>query len=188
MAYFGLSMPVIAKLDVKTGKYSNGLDLGKLCGTSVTPNKAEGSMYANREMSKHRDKFKNATVEVETDDFPIEAYEILFGHTVSEDKTTVSFCVDDSSNYVGYGFVGISAEGDGSEDTFTACWLHKVMFSEGANSYTAEGENITFTGHKITGIATRGVNTKEWYEMKRFATEEEAYAYIKTKAGITPAA
>lgn len=65
-----------------------------------------------------------------------------------------------------------------------ACWIYKVRFSEGENSYTTRGENITFNSQKFTGTAV-GAKGKVWQDTQQFDTEDEALAWLKEKACIT---
>lgn len=179
MAYYGLSKPVIAQLDPTTDTYTNGMELGKLAGTTVTPQSAEGSLYLDNALSEYKKKFTKANVEVETGSVSLQAGKILFGHTVATDEETSN--TSDESGYVGYGFVGM--ETINGVDSFTACWLTKVKFAEGEDSYQTEGENITFNTQKISGEAI-GNNDGVWRIKKKFKTEADAYAYLKEKAGI----
>lgn len=179
MAYYGLSHPVIAQLDTETGEYSNGMVLAKLVGTTVTPQTAEGSLYADNAQSEYEKKFTKATVDAETDTIPVTAGKILFGHTTTGDEETSK--TGDLSNYVGYGFIG--DEVINGTHKFTACWLPKVKFSEGEDAYTTTGESITFNTQKISGEAT-GNDDGVWRIRKKFDTEAEAQTYLEGKAGI----
>lgn len=182
MAFFGVSKPVIAKYNSADGSYSGGMSLGKLCSTSITPAFAEGSLYADNSESEHKKRFKNAAVEVETDRIPMAAAELLFGHTIDSEKKADISKTTDSSNYVGYGFVVMNTE-DGV-DSYTGVWVERVLFSEGEESYTTTGDNITFSTPKLSGIAI-GNAAGEWREKQTCDTEAEAYDFINKKAGIT---
>ena len=182
MAYFGLSKPVIAKYNAADGSYSEGMGIGKLCSTSVTPSLAEGSLYADNAESEHKKRFKNAAVAVEVDALPIEAAELLFGHTIDSSKKSDISKTSDSANYVGYGFVVMNTKG--GTDSYTGVWLEKVLFTEGEESFTTSGDNITFSTPNLSGVAV-GNEAGEWREKQTFDTEAEAYDFIKKKANIT---
>lgn len=182
MAYFGLSKPVIAKYDPETKTYSKGMVLPGLVGTTVTPNSVEGSLYADNNMSEHEEFFTYATVDAEMNDIPLQASEILFGHTVdAEQKSEVSKSTDES-NIVGYGFC--QEKSVKKVKSFVACWLLQVKFAEGADSAQTRGENISYGTPKLSGKAYAD-DTNVWREKREFATEAEAYEWLKTKAGIT---
>lgn len=93
---------------------------------------------------------------------------------------------DDKPPYCGYGFSGCEAIDDDT-DTYTACWIYKVKFAEGEDSYTTRGENITFNSQKFSGTAV-GAKDKTWRDIQQFDTEDEALAWLKEKACITEAA
>lgn len=82
---------------------------------------------------------------------PIEAAELLFGHTIDASKKSDISKTSDSANYVGYGFVVMNTKG--GVDSYTGVWLEKVLFTEGEESFTTSGDNITFSTPKLSGVA-----------------------------------
>nr|DAX65625.1 MAG TPA: tail tube protein [Caudoviricetes sp.] len=184
MAYFGISKPIIAKYNGETEKYSEAIEL-EAAGTSVTPAFSEGSFYCDNRLGIHRKLFKQADITAEIKTIPLAAGELLFGHTIDTSKKEETAKTNDKSNYVGYGFVGCEAIDD-ERDVYTACWLPKVLFTEGEDSYTTQNDSITFTAQKISGVAV-GAKDKTWREKAQFDTEDEAYSWLKTKAGIVAA-
>lgn len=186
MAYYGLSKPIIAKLNPETGAYSSGMVLAQLVGTNVTPQFAEGSLFCDNKLGYHKKMFKEADVSVETDYVPLSACEILFGHTLDTTKKQETSKSTDTPSYVGYGFIGEEETSEGMKE-FTACWMTKVQFSEGADDLKTRGDTITFGTHKLSGKAFADKNNV-WREKQVFDTEDAALEYLKTKAGITDAA
>lgn len=185
MAYFGVSDIIIAKLEAKTGTYTNGMVL-EAVGTSVTPSYSEGSFYCDNALGRHRKMFKQADVTAEVGTIPLQAGAVMFGHTVSSeggDEETSK--TDDKANYCGYGFIG-SESIDDDTDKFTACWLPRVLFTEGEDSFQTQNDSITFNSQKISGTAV-GLSKadKTWRDKKQFATEAEALTWLKGKANIT---
>lgn len=186
MANFGLSKPYIAKYDMATDKYSDCIKCGKAINTSVTPNYSSGSLYADDIESEHVDEFTNANVTLGVDELPAKAGEIVFGHKIDEDGTEISNS-NDSSNYIGYGFMTTLVI-DGIKK-YQACVILKVKFTEGENSYETKGGNITFKNPTLSGTATP-INNGDWRKKsKKFNTAEEAEKYIQDilgyKAGST---
>ena len=53
MAYYGLSKPRIAKLDVEKGTYSDGFAVGYAVGTNVNPQYNEASMYGDNQLQEY---------------------------------------------------------------------------------------------------------------------------------------
>lgn len=182
MAYYGVSKPIIAKYNGETEKYSEGIEL-EAAGTSVNPSFSEGSFYCDNRLGIHRKLFKQADVTAEIKTIPIAAGELLFGHTIDTAKKQETSKTDDKANYVGYGFVGCEAIDD-ETDVYTACWIPKVLFTEGEDSYTTQNDSITFNAQKISGVAV-GAKDKTWRVKAQFDTEAEAYAFLKEKAGMT---
>ena len=190
MAFYGANTPVIAKYDVDADTFSEGMVLAKLISTTVNPTYKEGSLAADDDsQSEYEKQFSYAAVDAETDTLPIEAGKVMFGYQVAtgsgEDKDEITFGGDDQANYIGYGFV-VRQKIHGKY-SFVAIWLKKVLFTLSEESYTTAGDNIQFTGSKISGRATV-TNKNKWKNQKTFGTQEEAIAYLKKKAGIVDAA
>lgn len=181
MANFGLSKPWIAALNAENDTYSDGFKCGSAMSTAVTPNFNEASLYADNQQKEYVKEFKNATVAVGVDRIPIKAAPILFGHTVGEDEEETSKS-EDSSNYVGYGF--ITAEQVDGAKKYRACVLLKVKFSEGEESFTTKGDNIVFSAPTLSGIAIAN-NSGEWRKKSPYyATEDEADEWIQKILGV----
>lgn len=187
MAYQGLNTPYIAQLDVDAGTYSGGMKCGKLVSTNINPQYKDGSMAADDDsQSEYDKKLAYATVDIETDTLPIEAGKVMFGYKVGtgsgDEKDEVVFSDTDAPNYIGYGFiVGQTIHGVRS---YVAKILHKCLFTPGEESFTTSGDNIQFTGSKLSGRASRDKDGK-WKTEKQFSTQAEADAYLKKKLNIT---
>ncbi|MEG2101747.1 MAG: chitobiase/beta-hexosaminidase C-terminal domain-containing protein, partial [Flavobacterium sp.] len=127
--------------------------------------------------------FKNAAVAVTVTRLPLIAKKVLFGHDVNEVLNEEKSKSGDAANYVGYGF--ISAEYVKGSQTFIACFLPKVIFSEGEESYETQGDSIVFKTPILTGIAIAAENGI-WREKKVFSTEEEADKWLQMKVNKIP--
>lgn len=128
MAFCGASTPIIAKYNVDTDTYSDGMVLAKLVSTNINPTYKEGSLAADDDSQAEYDKnFSYAAVDAETDTLPVEAGKIMFGYQVStgagEDKDEITFGGDDQANYIGYGIV-VRQKVHG-ETSYVAIWLKK---------------------------------------------------------------
>lgn len=185
MAYYGVSNVVVAEYDAATGKYKNGAIL-EAVGTSVTPGYSEGTMYLDNKLGIQRKMFKQADVTGEVGSIPLSVAAMMYGHTYDASKKAMTCKTDDKPPYCGYGFSGCEAIDDDT-DTYTACWIYKVKFAEGEDSYTTRGENITFNSQKFSGTAV-GAKDKTWRDIQQFDTEDEALAWLKEQACITEVA
>lgn len=191
MAYFGLSTPIIAKLDEKNNTYTDGFKCGKATGTSVTPNYNESSLYGDNSLAEYVKEFSFADVTASVTELPAVAIEILFGHKVTKkgsgDNATVAieYDVNDNANYVGYGF--FASEIRDGKTYYSACWLPKVKFAEGADQYNTKGESIEFSAPELTGKAMADNSGKWRYIETEFTKTEDAIAWLYDKANMTPA-
>ena len=111
--------------------------------------------------------------------------EQLQEEVVKEDEKTEESNSADEANYVGYGCM--SEETLGDDDVFVACILHKVIFAEGEEAYTTEGDSITFSTPTVSGTAIP-LKDGKWRTKQVFDTEEDADEWIQQQLGVTAAA
>lgn len=187
MAFIGLAKPTIAKLDVEKNTYSEGFVCGKAIQVEISPQYAEGSLYGDDMMAETDKEFKYADVTLNTTTMPIQAHNLMFGHTVSEDKKQVKYKGKDAANYVGMGFY--VTEVVDSVRKYVAIWMHKVKFSENAETFKTKGDNIEYQTPSLAGKAMT-TDEDDWKETEVFDTMREANEWLKEKAGLiqsTPA-
>lgn len=177
MAYVGLRKPIIAQLKTD-GSYDDPFAFGKAIGLQVTPNYAEGSLYADDGQAEYDKEFSYAEVTLNTSTIPVVAHEKMFGHKVNEKN--VKFNGDDQNNDVGVGW--ISVEKVNGIRSFIGNFLDKVKFSEPSEDYATRGESIEYKTPSITGRAST-VDNGDWKETEIFATEAEAKNWIYQKFG-----
>lgn len=181
MAYFGLSKPFIAKLNVTTGRYSDGFQFGHAVGTSVSPQYNEANLYGDNQLQETAKEFKYADTSIETTHMPIQAAATMFGHTVDTATNEVTYSTSDSANYVGYGFY-VAEKVDGVVK-YVAAILPKTLFAEAEESYTTKGENLEFKTPSVSGKAM-ALETGVWKVKKTFSSEDEAVNFIKEYLNI----
>lgn len=181
MAYIGLAKPYIAKLiNEETKTYANGFKCGKAMNVNIQPNYNEAKLHADNQLSEYVKEFKDGTMTLGTDRLPKEAEGVCFGHTTNEDGVT--YKTGDSANYVGVGFFVKEIE-DGV-NKYAAIVVYKVKFTENAEDYSTQGENIEFKTPSITGTIS-GLTSTEWKDKKKFDSEKEAEDWIKGVLNIT---
>ena len=184
MAYIGVARPTIASLTETAGEpsYSDAFECGEAVQIDISPQYAEGSLYANNIKAEYDKEFKYADVTLNTSRLPIAAHEVMFGHTVGDGDDEVTFNASDESPYVGFGFY-VTEKVNGVKK-YTASWLPKVKFSEGQESYKTKGDNIEYQTPTITGQAI-ALDDGEWKVVKQFDTEKGASDWVKTQSGQT---
>ncbi len=182
MAFIGLAKPTIASLNVAENKYTGGFICGKAIQVEISPQYAEGSLYADDMMAETDKEFKYADVTLNTSTLPVEAHTLLFGHTVSEDKKQVGYKGKDAAPFVGMGFY-VTEVVDG-ERKYVAIWMHKVKFSENAETFKTKGDNIEYQTPSLAGKAVT-TDLDDWKERKVFDAAMEANEWLKEKAGMT---
>lgn len=184
MAYIGLARPTVAKLNEEDNTYSDGFVCGKAIQIDITPQYAEGSLFADNNKAEYDKEFKYADVTLNTSTMPIAAHTVMFGHTVTEAEKSITFKSNDEANYVGMG-VYVAEKVDGIKK-YVGMWMHKVKFTEGAESYKTKGDNIEYQTPSITGQAI-AIKDGTWKEVKTFNTETDAQDWLDIKAGLKQA-
>lgn len=179
MAFVGLRKPIIAKLET-TGKYGEPFKFGKAIGLQVTPNYAEGSLFADDGQAEYDKEFSYAEVTLNTSTIPIQANKEMFGHNVNEENNETTFNANDLNNYVGMAWVSVEKV-DGVR-SFIGNFLNKVKFSEPSEDYATKGESIEYKTPSITGRAS-ATDDGKWKETAAFTTEAEAETWINKKFG-----
>lgn len=178
---FGLSKPIIAKYNYDesdgTVSYSDLFQCGEAVNTTVTPNYANAKLYGDNKVVEEVNEFTNATLSLGVTKMPLKAANILFGHTIEDDtELTETSNVNDTANFVGYGFVTKNSDG-----TYDACVLLKCKFAEGEDSYSTKGESITFKQPTLSGSALASDADNNWRKKKfGFTTEALAETWIKS--------
>lgn len=182
MANFGLSRPIIAKYNAETDTYSDAIKCGSAMNTSVTPNYVSAELYADNVQKEQVNEFSNAKVDLGVDRVPIKAGMLLFGHKIKEDGEE-THRAEDSGGYVGYGFITVGIKNN--NNIYRACFLPKVKFTEGAESYQTHGNSLQFATPTLSGTATCN-KKKEWrFKSPYFNTEEECDKWILEKMGLS---
>lgn len=182
MANFGLSKPWIAEYLPATKTYKDAFQCGKAVSTSITPNSNEASLYADNVQVEYVTEFTNATLSLGVDRLPVQAAELLFGHSTTEQGVETS-AGNDAGKYVGYGFV--TAEMVDGVKRYRGCVLHKCKFAEGEESFTTKGDSITFSTPTLSGTAMADEDNNWRTKSQYYDTESAADAWVQQFLGKT---
>lgn len=181
MSYFGLSKPYIAKLGATEGTYTLGFKCGKAVGVEINPSYSEGKQYGDNMLAEYVSEFKEAAVTLDTTTLPLEAANVLFGHTVETATKKITKNAADVANYVGFGFI-VKEMIDGVV-SYTATVVYKTKFSEQGVAYATKGDSLEFKTPKLVGVAS-SPDSGDWQNVQTFDTEALAEAFIKTELDI----
>ena len=174
MAYVGLRKPIIAPW-IGNKTYGEPFAFGKAIGVQVTPNYAEGSLMADDEQAEYDKEFNYAELSLNTSTIPLKANNIMFGHTVDEERKNVRFNKDDQASYVGQGW--ISVEKVDGKRSFVGNILYKAKYTEPADDHTTQGDSIEYKTPSISGRASSD-DDGDWKETQSFETAAEALNWI----------
>lgn len=180
MPNFGLSHPWIGEY-LSKGRYRNPFLSGEAINTSVNPAYNEAPLYGDNREVENVKEFKNATVALGVTRLPLTAAKIMFGHEVQGDGTETSN-TEDATGYVGYGF--ITAEMENGKKKYRACFLPKVKFAEGEESYETKGDSIVFKTPTLNGTAIGDTDGTWRLKSPVYDTEDEADKWIQVQLGV----
>lgn len=182
MAYVGLRKPYVAKYDRATKTYSDGFKYSHAVSFNINPNYAEASLYGDDMQVEYEKAFTNAGITLGTTSTPIDAAEVMFGHTVDRTLNKVIFKATDESNYVGLGI--IAPEKVDGANKFVAFIILSAKFADSAESFTTKGDQLQFNTPSIEGSAVAANDDGEWKITEVFDTEAEAEAFVKNYLNI----
>lgn len=193
MATYDVLYPVFAKMTAEStsgNTYATGKFIGKQRTLTVTPNMAKATLSGDgTETAEEIEEISSAEINLETTFIPKDVHNDMFGSTYTEattgDNATPAKIVDkdsDSPNYGGFGCVIKTIENGVRE--YMLMWLNKAKFSLPAETATTKGNNVTFGTPQLKGTAIPDISG-EWRSKTYYATLAEAFAALKTKAGIS---
>lgn len=189
MAYIGLAHPVIAKLasqstvsGVTTPTYSDAFLCGKAVSINVAPNYNEARLYADNILAEYAKEFKDGTITLGVDALPVEAQEIMFGHSLDSSKEEITYKSGDAGSYVGVGFY-VDTIRQGTR-AYEASVIFRCLFAQGADDYTTKGDSIEFKTPSLEG-AVSALDDGQWKKSKVFTTEADAQAWIHTQLNLS---
>ncbi len=182
MAYIGVARPVIARYIENEGKiqYLDGFRFGKAIKVDISPNYEDISDYGEINDTEEKEEFSYAGITFNTNEIPIEAERIMFGHEYSGSEVVSK--VNDSGEYVGAG-MRVSEIISGKR-RYTAIWIHKIKFQEGSQEHETKGESIEYSTPETKGKAIPDYEGK-WRTKKQFQSKEEADRWLDEISGIT---
>lgn len=181
MAYIGLRKPIIGKRTAAK-KYGKPFAFGKAVALQVTPNYAEGQLYADDVQAEYDKEFNYAELTLGTSTIPIQAHSQMFGHKVEEQEKAVTMNANDENGFVGMAWITVEKV-DGVR-SYVGNFLYKAKFSEPSEDYATKGESIEYKTPSISGRAL-AEDDGDWKDVKSFETEKKAYDWImKEKFGV----
>lgn len=192
MAKIGMEYIVAAKLDAanakdkKTAKYTDALEIGPGAKVTGTPSVSDVKDYGDDRAVATDTSVTGGTLSLELNEETLEADALLLGHTLGEDKKSMTRNVNDVAPFVGVGFVGKS-KGSDNKVVHKAIIYLKAQFKEATDEYSTKQENITFSHSTMEGNLYY-LENGDWKDEKTFDTLKEAKTYVDTTLGKTAVA
>ena len=201
MAFVGLMYALFAPIEKELAyqpvQYKSGaaVVVGKMIGADVTFNRDSNSLYADDAESESDNSITGGTVTLNLDDVSEEAEVVILGtvkatDTVNEKQVDVYQEVGDASPYGGFGYVRVRRKN--GVNSYQANGIHKTQLGISSENAATKGQSITWQTPSLTGpimAVKNNADKKNHFRKKaRFATAEEAIAWINKLGGYTEAA
>ena len=184
MANYGAKSPVWAPITAEGAgvapTYGTGLTIGRLVSCGVTPNYAEGSLYADNALAEYGREITDEDLALETDDLFIAKAAALFGATIVGND--LSYREGDAAPLGGFGFYHTAMRS--GVKYHIGHYFPKVRASRNARTFQTKGNSITF-GTAAMALKAMYDNSGEIErESEAFSDESSAYAWVANKLGI----
>lgn len=185
MANYGAKSPVWAPITAEGAgvapTYGDGMILAKLVSCGVTPNSAEGSLYADNGLAEYAREISDEDLALETDDLYLEKAAALFGATLIGND--LSYRNGDNPPLGGYGFYHTAMRS--GVKCHIGHFFPKVRASRNARTFTTKNNSITFGTASIAMKAMYDNSGEIERESEAFTSEDSAYAWVATKLGVS---
>lgn len=153
MAFFSACKPYFKPYSNTTSS-SPGKAVGKLIQVDVTPNFAEGSLYADDNIAEYKKRFSFADVVLNTSTLPLDVAKEMFSLKTNSTNPELIYAADSEGVFGSFGFVYGEVIDDVTK--YNCDVLLKVKFDLPAESYKTQGESIEFGTPTINGRAYVG--------------------------------
>lgn len=196
MAFIGLRYPVVATVNTHTEgtdpTYNTGKVIGHAIQANLTINRNDNPLYADDRIVEDDNGITGMSLELGLDDIPEDVQVYMLGvvkETTGSGTSAVDtyFDNDKGAPVVGVGYIRVRRKA--GVTSYQAVWIYKATFGYTDETAQTKGESIewqtpTITG-RVQGVSRTGTGRLDFRAKQEFATEAEAMAWLKTKAGIT---
>ncbi len=160
--------------------YGTGLVLGKAVTANLSPNIAEGEMYADNMNAESAREFISGDISLETDRLDDKTAATIYGATITEEGELTDN-VEDTAPYGGLGYVQRLKRG--GKTYYRGRFYPKAMATIGADNSQTKGESITFVPES-TSFRIMSPNNGNWRVTQTFESEDAAIEWLHTKLNI----
>jgi phi13 family phage major tail protein len=171
MANLGMKYLRYAILNEDDTTYGTIKTMGRAISASVSPNIAEGSLYADDKTAEYATAFQSAAVTLGVDDDDDATFAELLGKSYDEATKIVSSSIDDNPPYVGFGYIVSKIKNNLRK--YRAQFFTKMKFKPFIPESKTKGDSIEFGTPSVEGL-TIANNAGIWESHVEKDTETEA--------------
>ena len=185
MASYGAKSPLWAKIasepEGAAPTYESGTALGKLVSCGVTPNYAEGSLYADNALAEYAREVTDEDLALETDDLIVVKAAALFGATIVNND--LIYKEGDTPPLGGFGFYHTAMRA--GVKYHIGHFFPKVRATRNARTFQTKNNSITFGTNSVAMKAMFANNREIERESEAFTSEDSAYGWVAQKLGVS---
>lgn len=157
--------------------YEAAIALAELQKVTDQPNFNEASQYGDDGLQEYVNEFKDADVDIEITDLPVDVEKPVLGVTrTAKSGDLVCLTGDDNPPYGGLGFVSCIIRKNVRQ--FQAILYPKMKATMQGEEYSTKGDSLTLSGGKLKFKAA-AIDSGVWKAKSKYlATEQEAKALV----------
>ncbi len=162
--------------------YDPGVLIGEMMTVTLNPEFNSASLYGDDRAVVTKSAFRQLAITLNTTRIPIKAASMMFGETIRENNKTNISNSSDRIHDGGLLFVIGDIDEDGN-DIYVLYQVYKAQFPPPNESYTTQGESISFNTPSMTGTGV-ALKNGDWRRKDYFATKEEAFIELAKRAQL----
>lgn len=139
--------------DEATETYGSVKTAPPLIAIKADPKSELAKLYADGVPVESAQALGDVSIEIETQDLPLEVQADLLGHTLDAANGVLNYNSSDKAPYVALGYQRVKANGKNRY-----VWFYKVKFQELGEEGKTQEDKISFQTPKISGIAVANKN------------------------------
>ena len=181
MAKIGVRKMFYAKYSADD-TYTGGKQFGKISSFNFTPTASNVKDYGDDVVAEVFNELQGGTISIEANQLTLAEKADLLGHEYAA-ATGMVVKADDEAPYVGVGAIGV--EVSGGSKIYVAKWYNKLMFHEPNDENSTKQESVS-PAHTTIEADVVPQDDYTITSAQTFDDEDDAVAWIKTKACISP--
>lgn len=158
--------------------------IGELVSSNLTITLATGDLYSDDALNISVSDFVSAQVAMVTDGLDDEAAGAIYGATIEEEGSLVTYNVGDEAPYGGLAYY-CQMKSKAGGTYYKGYFFPKVQAAMGNDNSSTKSGSVTFSTNN-TNFTVMKADNGDWMQTEVLNSETEAKAWVNTKLTTTP--